>query len=103
LPSYREGLPNVLLQAACFEKLVITTDIVGCQEIVQHGETGLLVPPKDVNALREAMLQLMADPARAHQMGQMARERIVSRYNQKKLWMALLEAYERALTEQPRP
>lgn len=103
LPSYREGLPNVLLQAACFDKPVITTDIVGCREVVAPGETGLLVTPKDINALRETMLQLMADPARAHQMGQMARERIVSRFDQKNLWMALLEAYKQALTEQPRP
>lgn len=103
LPSYREGLPNVLLQAACFEKPVITTNIVGCREVVEHGETGLLIPPKDVDVLAQAMQQLMDNPAHARQIGQNARTRIVSRYDQQNLWMALLEAYEKALSEQPCP
>ncbi len=47
LPSYREGLPNVLLQAACLERPVVATDIVGCRDIVMANKTGLLVPPKD--------------------------------------------------------
>ena len=97
LPSYREGLPNVLLQAACLERPVVATDIVGCREVVQQGETGLLVPPKDPFVLHDAMLRLMNDTLLRQQMSGKARAHVVEKYEQKTLWQALLLAYNQAL------
>lgn len=98
LPSYREGLPNVLLQAACMERPVVATDIVGCWEVIVDEQTGLLVPPKDPVALRNTMLRLMADPALCQQMGRAARAHVMARYDQQTLWQELLLAYKQALT-----
>jgi len=102
LPSYREGLPNVLLQAACLERPVVATDIVGGRDVVIEGETGLLVAPKDPVALRDTMLQLMADPSLRQQMGVAARAHVVDRYDQQRLWQDLLLAYKQALTSTKR-
>ena len=73
LPSYREGLPKVLLEAAASGRAMIATDVPGCREVVEHGVTGLLVPPRDAGALAAAIIQLAADPERCRQMGQRAR------------------------------
>lgn len=97
LPSYREGLPNVLLQAGCMQRPVIATDIVGCRDVVEPGKTGLLVPPKDPVALRGALRQLLTNPELGEQMGQNARHRIETLYRQETLWQTLLQAYQDAL------
>lgn len=97
LPSYREGLPNVLLQAACLERPVVATHIVGCSEVVRTGVTGLLVPPKDPAALTQAMLQLMRDPSLCRAMGGAARARVAAQYNRQMLWQDMLTAYQQAL------
>jgi glycosyltransferase involved in cell wall biosynthesis len=60
LPSYREGMPRVVLEAMSMEKPVITTDVAGCRDAVVHGENGLIVPPQHVNALVEAMIYYRA-------------------------------------------
>lgn len=73
LPSYREGLPKVLLEAAASGRPMVATDVPGCREVVEHGVTGLRVPPRDGGALAEAIVQLLADPARCRQMGRAAR------------------------------
>ncbi|MFI5420722.1 MAG: glycosyltransferase family 4 protein, partial [Nitrososphaerales archaeon] len=51
LPSYLEGLPKVLLEAAACGRAIVTTDVPGCRDVVKHGSNGLLVPPKDANSL----------------------------------------------------
>jgi glycosyltransferase involved in cell wall biosynthesis len=61
LPSYREGLPKALLEAAACGRAMVATDVPGCREIVRHGETGLLVPAKDVAALADAIQRLVND------------------------------------------
>lgn len=61
LPSYREGTPRSLMEGAASGKPLIATDVPGCREIVHHGINGLLVPPRDVDALTEAILDLAAD------------------------------------------
>ena len=73
LPSYREGLPKVLLEAAASGRPMIATDVPGCREVVEPGVTGLLVPPRDAAALAEAMLRLLAGPERCRRMGEAAR------------------------------
>mgnify|MGYP000551282618 CR=1 FL=1 len=59
LPSYREGLPKSLLEAASSGKPIITTDVPGCNEIVKNEFNGLIVPPKDSNELMKAMKKLI--------------------------------------------
>ncbi len=75
LPSYREGLPKTLLEAAAAGRPMIATDVSGCREVVRDGVTGCLVPPRDVRALVEAMVALGTDETRRARMGSAARER----------------------------
>jgi glycosyltransferase involved in cell wall biosynthesis len=69
LPSYREGLPKSLLEAASSGRAIVTTDVPGCREIVQHGKNGLLVPSQDAKALAEALITLSLDPSLQLKMG----------------------------------
>jgi glycosyltransferase involved in cell wall biosynthesis len=73
LPSYREGLPKVLLEAAATGRPVVTTDVPGCREVVRHGENGLLVPPRDHRALAAAILELVDDAALRRRQGEAGR------------------------------
>ncbi|MCE2470355.1 MAG: glycosyltransferase family 4 protein [Anaerolineae bacterium] len=75
LPStYGEGVPKVLIEAAACGRACVTTDTPGCREIVRHGANGLLVPPKDQDALREAVKQLVEDPELRRSYGAKGRE-----------------------------
>ncbi len=74
LPSYREGLPKALLEAASCGRPLVATDVPGCREICRQGESGLLVPPRDAQALAAALAILLADPDLRVLMGQRARE-----------------------------
>lgn len=67
--SYGEGVPRVLIEAAACARAIITTDVPGCRDIVRHEENGLLVPPKDVDALVEALRSLLAQPELRHRFG----------------------------------
>lgn len=69
----REGLPKVLLEAAACGRPLIATDVPGCREILQPGINGLLVPPRDSNALAEAIITLLRDPTRCHAFGEAGR------------------------------
>ena len=78
LPSYREGLPKVLLEAASCGKPIIATDVPGCREIVHDGENGVLVPLKDANSLADAIKELVNNPNKRERMGENGR-RLVER------------------------
>jgi len=93
-PSYREGFPNVPMQAGCFDLPSIVTDINGCNEIIVEGENGLIISPKSVGQLLAAMTRLLEDTALYAHMKAKAREMIVSRYEQKYLWNLILKEYE---------
>lgn len=82
LPSYREGAPRFLIEAASMGKPIITTDVPGCRDIVIHGRNGLLVPKKNVTRLAQAMLALAADPVKRQQMGSAGRERALNVFNE---------------------
>jgi len=73
LPSYREGMPKVLLEACASGRAVITTDTPGCRDVVHAGRNGLLVPPRDMQALAAAIRQLVEDAQRRRRMGSEAR------------------------------
>lgn len=74
LPSYREGLPKVLLEAASCGRALLATDVPGCREIVRHNENGLLVPPYNSEKLAEALMVLIHDNALRMKMGKTGRE-----------------------------
>ncbi len=69
LPSYREGLPKSLIEAAACARAVVTTDVPGCRDAIEPGETGLLVPVRDAQALADAIARLAEDPALRQVMG----------------------------------
>lgn len=96
-PSYREGFPNVPMQAGAMGLPSIVTDINGCNEIVQHEQNGLIIPPKNTEALVEAMLRLIEDPELTQRMAGNARESIVSRFDQQTLWKLIKEEYDEQL------
>ncbi|MEJ2404291.1 MAG: glycosyltransferase family 4 protein [Candidatus Thiodiazotropha sp.] len=73
LPSYREGLPKVLLEAAASGRAIVTTDVPGCREVVIEGENGLLVPARESGPLAEALQQLILQPELRQAMGQKGR------------------------------
>lgn len=97
LPSYREGLPNSLLEAGAMGLPSVTTDINGCNEVVRDGDNGRLVPPKDAAALQAALRELL-DPERRRRLAARARPSVVERYDQRAFWRRL-EAYYLSLLE----
>jgi glycosyltransferase involved in cell wall biosynthesis len=90
LSSKIEGLPNAVLEAMSCGRPVVATAVDGLPEVVEHGRTGLLVPPGRPDELAGAMLSLLSDPARATAMGVAAREKIVSSFSME----AMVGAYE---------
>jgi len=73
LSSHDEGMSNAILEAMAMEKPVVATDVGGTCEVVRHGQSGLLVPPKDPEALAAAISDVLAQPARASEMGRLGR------------------------------
>jgi len=94
-PSYREGFPNVVMQAVCMEIPCIVSDINGCNEIIRHEETGLVVPVKNESRLAEAMLFLSHRPDLRQQFGARARTFVASNFEQQYVWQAIASEYRR--------
>jgi len=94
LPSYREGFPNVVLQAGAMNLPVIATDICGSNEIIEPGINGWLVPPRDAKALAATMREAMniPEPERAA-MGRQARQRIRARFERAEHWQRMVAFY----------
>ena len=93
-PSYREGFPNVVMQAAAMQLPCIVTNINGCNEIITHGENGFIIPVKDDIALFEAMDYILKDKVRAKDMGLKSRAHMKSHFERKVVWQAILEEYK---------
>ena len=98
-PSYREGFPNVVLQAGAMELPSVVTDINGCNEIITNEHNGLIIPPKNTIELQKAMEKILTDKGLYIQMKKNARPIIVDKYRQEVVWEALLEEYRRLLEE----
>jgi glycosyltransferase involved in cell wall biosynthesis len=100
LPStYGEGLPRTLLEAASCARPMVATDIPGCREVVRPGDTGLLVPPHDVEALAAAIAELAQDPALRAAMGEAARAMIERQFAEAVIVCETLSLYRAALAE----
>ncbi|MFM2229269.1 MAG: N-diacetylbacillosaminyl-diphospho-undecaprenol alpha,3-N-acetylgalactosaminyltransferase [Bacteroidota bacterium] len=93
-PSYREGFPNVVLQAGALAVPAIVSNINGCNEIIQHEVNGLIIPVKDENAIFESMKLLVSNTDVLETMKQVSRSMIINRYEQDVIWQALLEEYQ---------
>ncbi|MFP4063046.1 MAG: glycosyltransferase, partial [Halochromatium sp.] len=100
LPSYREGLPRALIEAAASGRAVITNNVPGCRDVVRDGDNGLLVPPRDSAALAGAIRTLLADPERRRAMGRRGRERAEAEFSIEEVVQRHLAVYE-ALLQQP--
>lgn len=97
LPSYREGLPKSLLEAMAAGLPCVTTDVPGCREVIRDGDNGLLVPPRDADALAGALQRLLKDPAGAIEMGRRGRARIELEFSSQRVEGETLELYHRML------
>lgn len=99
LPSYREGLPKVLLEAASCGRPIVTTDTPGCREVVRNGENGLLVPVRNTVELAGAIQRLIASPELRQKMGARGREIVVSEFAIEKVISETLTVYEELLKQ----
>ena len=94
-PSYREGFPNVVMQAGAMGLPAIVSDINGCNEIIVEGENGSIIPPKNAEGLYTAMQNIMNDSSYYKHLAANARRMIQSRYEQTVVWQAILEEYRK--------
>lgn len=93
LPSYREGFPNTVLEAGAMGLPSIVTDINGSREIVENGKNGIIIPPKDENALIKAMQQMLDNDSKRDSMATAARPMIASRFEKSFVQQCLLDFY----------
>lgn len=98
LPSYREGLPKSLLEAASCGRPIVTTDVPGCREVVRNGDNGVLVQVRDSLALADALAKLLADPELRLKMGLRGRERVMREFSQEIIVKDVLALYSKALS-----
>lgn len=105
LPSHGgEGVPKVLMEAAASGRPIVTTQVAGCRDIVRDGINGLVVEPKNVPALAEAIEKLVNDKASRQQMGAHGRQIAVSEFSEEAVIHETLELYSRLLrTSDPLP
>ncbi len=94
-PSYREGFPNVVMQAGAMGLPCIVSNINGCNEIITHKENGVIIPPKDADAIYNAMYRFLEDKILVVKLKVNARQMIVDRYQQQMVWDAVLAEYKR--------
>lgn len=97
LPSYREGTPRSLLEAAACGLPVITTDSIGCREVVEHGVNGLLVPPRNATALADAIRRFYHDPQECQRMGQAGRAKVLAEFDERLVIQQTLAVYRELL------
>jgi glycosyltransferase involved in cell wall biosynthesis len=100
LPSLWEGMPNCLLEAMNTGKPVVATTVGGIPEVVQNGETGILVPPRDSHALTEAIMRIFSQREEAHAMGMKGRKRVEQLFPLKKTLEATEVVYQEMLNRE---
>lgn len=101
LPSYREGLPKSLLEAAACGLPIVTTDAVGCRDVVESNYNGYLVPVKNVDLLAEALRRLIASPELRADMGRKGRLRAEAEFASERVIGETLAVYERLTLSSP--
>lgn len=99
LPSYREGLPKGLIEAAACALPIVTTDVPGCREVVTNECDGLLVPAKDARALAVALARLESDSVMREQLGQAARKTAVEKFDERIVIANTISVYDELNSE----
>jgi glycosyltransferase involved in cell wall biosynthesis len=97
LPSYREGLPKSLIEAAACEAALVTTDVTGCREVVSHDVDGLLVPVRNAQAIADAIRRLHEDPALRRRLGVAARGKALREFDERIVIEKTLAVHEELL------
>ena len=97
LPSWREGLSRALIEAAAMERPIITTDVPGCRDVIDHGRSGLLVPLRDARAIELGIRLYMNNPDLVRRFGKAARQKVVSEFQVSLVNETTLEQYEQIL------
>jgi glycosyltransferase involved in cell wall biosynthesis len=92
-PSYREGFPNVVMQAGAMELPCIVSDINGCNEIIEEGKNGTIIPVKSAKAILDKMAVLIENKNFYNQLRVEASKMILDRYDQQVVWEAILDEY----------
>jgi glycosyltransferase involved in cell wall biosynthesis len=103
LPTYREGFPIVLLEAAAMKLAIVATNVPGCVDAVQDGVTGTLIPPYDSRQLVAAVRRYLRDPELSHRHGEAARARVLRDFSDRAMWKAVYEEYVALLENQGIP
>ncbi|MBQ9666034.1 MAG: glycosyltransferase family 4 protein [Bacteroidaceae bacterium] len=98
-PSYREGFPNVVIEAGAMDLPSIVTDINGSREIIEEGKNGLIVPPRDEDALFGAMKWMVEHPDERRRLVENARPMVASRFEQGFVRQCLLDYYQEIFSE----
>lgn len=96
-PSYREGFPNVVIQAGAMGLPSIVTNINGCNEIIIEGENGTIIPAKNVEELKKKMESMFTNKALYNKLKENSRKMIANRYEQSVVWQAILEEYNQQI------
>jgi lipopolysaccharide/colanic/teichoic acid biosynthesis glycosyltransferase len=99
LPTYREGFPNVVLEASASAKPVVVTRATGAVDSVKDGVTGLLIPVGDTRALTEAIARLLSEPALRARMGRAGREWMEQEFRPEEIWKAQAKLYREMIDE----
>lgn len=94
LPSYREGLPKTLIEAAACSRPIVASDVPGCREVVRHGTNGLLVPSHDPFALADAVRLLVKNPSLRQKMGTRGRDIAVKEFSTAQIISQTLSVYQ---------
>ncbi len=103
LPSHREGFPRAPMEASAMKVPCVVTDIRGCREAVEHGRNGLLVPLGDVQALADAVVELLTDQEKARRMGEEGRRMALERFDERLVFEKVRAEYARLLREKGLP
>ncbi|GEJ46164.1 MULTISPECIES: glycosyltransferase family 4 protein [unclassified Chryseobacterium] len=98
-PSYREGFPNVVMQAGAMELPSIVSDINGCNEIIVENQNGVIVPVKDSERLKEEMEKMISDRDYYESLKMNSRPMIENRFEQSVIWNAILSEYNKLIKE----
>ncbi len=93
LPTYREGLPNAVIEGGAMRLPVVATDIPGCTDALEDGVAGTLVPAGEAEPLRAALAAYLADPEMRRRHGLAGRARVERDFQQERLWRKVLERY----------
>jgi glycosyltransferase involved in cell wall biosynthesis len=102
LPSYREGLPQTILEAGAMKKPVVGTHVTGVVDALLEGKSGLLVPPHDPQGLAHALLVLLVDAEHRRRMGEVGRENVGQRFRFEPIVRETLALYESVLLRKAR-